>query len=460
MSATVVVARGWVVDPAGGGRALPDPWGLADVVAAADAAGACTVLVLDVAGWSGAVDGLELTGSLGAEWRFTRPAVLDDTAPARRVDVVMVEADTAGGKYAGPWAGLEPRDACAVLRALEGVLGVPWASSVGQTAERLILSTHPRAKGGRRLDVAPVTPVPVAEGNLELDLMAWRRPLEPRERRLIDGGGWVHVFDANAQHLAAWQAAELGHGTPVHEVGPVFDRRRVGFWRVEGGLDGLPTPAAPLLPAPWLPGREWYSTPTMLRALEVSVGMDFPSVTEAWLWPESSRFLREAGVKLRDARARASARVAAARVRLLAAAIDDRDVDAATGEVAVAGAVLEAVKAVYSRQAGRFQMARGEDSGWARPDWGHIIRATARANLHRRMEKLSWSPLAVATDALVFVSDERDPRIAAERLRLPLGVGLGEFRAEGTAPAAELVDELEGAAVGVLMRAIGAADRG
>lgn len=386
---------------------------------------------------------VECTGDQGGAWRWrlSSPAsfLCGPGAPGRVggavVHVVDVAADVRD--VAGPFSGLEARELVDVLASLERLLGVPWASSTGRTAERLILSTHPRAKGGTLLDRAPVTPAPCEGSTLETAWSNWRRELTGDERR----AGWLHIFDANAQYLAAWSTAELGHGVPVHHGGPRrFDARVCGVWRVPE-LGAVRPPFGELLPRPWLEGREWFTTATVARALEVCHGLDFPDVAESWEWPTRTRFLRGACERLRDARAAAVLE----RDRTGRAAWDELgpDDEARALELVrrhvVADVTLEAVKSVYRVQTGRFGMgARDASSPWARPDWGHIVRAQARVNLHRRLEKLAAAPFGIATDALLFLADEPAPAVFAERVRLPLGGGLGQFHHIATVPAGEL----------------------
>lgn len=408
-----------------GGAHLPRGWGFADVaglIRAANAGtGSAAVFVVESSGWDGAElgDGLEVTAAAdGRPWRWR----VDGEPP---VSVVLLERDAAG--QAGPWAGLEPRQLVDVFARLEKLLGVPWADGTGHTAERLILATHPRERGGVLLDTAPVVPEPARAGNLEQPY-SWRRPLTARER----GAGWVHVFDANAQYLSAWGTAELGHGVPVHHDGPGFDPKVAGLWRVPGGLDGLATPATPLLPAPWTLRREWYTTPTMVRALEAGLGLDFPAVVESWRWPRRSRFFRGAAERLRDARAEAAAVLAEPAP---AADADDAAVDLWARRRVCARAAADAVKALYAVHTGRLLMARAEGARWYRPDWAHTVKATARVNLHRRLAKIAAAPFTVNVDALAFADDEPDAAAFAARVGLPVGTGLGQFKHEATMPA-------------------------
>lgn len=454
MSGPLVVSHGWIAGNEFATR-FEQGWTWGDLFLEARRwRSRAVVYVLD---WFGAgelfnaggfvpdpVCALEETGGAeddaGAAWRWRL------TREGEAVSVVVLSNDL--GRKAGPWVGMGPRELLDAFGAFERLCGVPWSDSVGHTAEALILATHPRAKGGTLLDRAPVMPEPAQGSTLEFP-WTWRRDLTPAEQL----GGYVHAFDANAQYLAAWGSVELGHGAPIHHDRPRFDPRNVGVWRV-AHADRLAN-GNPLLPAPWLERREWFTTPTMVRMLEVCDGLAVPEILEAWTWPGHSRFLRGAAERLRDARAAAMRELEAAAERQWT--MTDAEVDAWLSRKVSAVAVLAAVKDLYRVQSGRFGMAgRSPASGWARPDWGHTIRAQARVNLHRRLSGLGAAPVAIATDGLLFVDDEPDGRKFAERIRLRLGPGLGYFRHDASVPA-ELVPGLADDRPARLFETVGAA---
>jgi len=361
-----------------------------------------------------AAAGWELsTDALG--WRVAVRAPADAGAELGRrwLVVVLLGYDTDG--VTGPWRDVdEPGELARGLARYRAATGRAWQDSVGRTAESLILSTHPRHKGGTLMDRAPRVPEPATDGRLEQPF-TWRRALGEDER----AAGYVHAFDQAAQYLAAWGVTELGLGDP-EQYGPREFTAAPGLWRL---ARPLPREDVDGLPVPW-GAHEWLTTPTMRRAAEL-LG-EPPHVAEAWVWPRQSRYLSGAYEVLRDARH-----------ALLAEQSD------AGGRLA-----LDAVKALYRVQTGRLNMSsRDASSTWRRPDWGHALRATARVNLHRRLCKLDGArPFAIATDGLLFATDEPDALAFAERVGLPIGTGLGTFRHEGTAPLSPLlVDELEGA---------------
>jgi hypothetical protein len=343
----------------------------------------------------------------------------------RRVTIVLLGRDVR--RYCGPWAAAATtEDLVEGLECFRRVVGYPWRTSVGRTGESLLRWTHPPERGGTRLGATPTLPAPATESGIEPAYM-WLRPLTDAERRL----GFVHLYDKNAAYLGVWESVELGVGVAQHLDGPVDVARWVrarpsgdrlvappGLWRLE--LPADPINAA--LPNPWGDGRsttEWVTTPTLARVFEV---MGLPAISEAWWWPQQSRYLRDTGYRLRDART---------------ALLDDLSPGARLA--------LAAVKDLYRRGTGRLAMGErnNPNSGWPRPDWRHAIVAQARVNLHRNCEKLTAAPFAIHTDGLCIASDEPDPMAFAARIGLPVGTKLGQFSHEGTVGLTPLLDDLD-----------------
>jgi hypothetical protein len=324
------------------------------------------------------------------------------------VSVVLLAYDAEA--MAGPWARHEPPVVSEALGLFHGLV-TPWRGSVGMTAESLIEETHPRQRGGRRLESSPTVPEPVRAGGLEQPYR-WRRDLTSHEW----SAAWVHTFDQNAQYLSAWQAVEVGHGDPVEVAGGEL-HKAYGVWRAAVEESELET----YLPHPAGDGLDgvpvWRMTPTLTRWAEWSelVGVRPPTVEAAWLWPNQSRYLRGAADRIRSARGRLLGMPGAG-----------------------PALALEAVKALYRVQTGRFSMSyREAASPWARPDIGHAVRAQARVNLHRRLAKLRLQPFAVEVDGLAFATDAKDAHDFAASVGLPVGLGLGEFTVEHTSPLTE-----------------------
>jgi hypothetical protein len=286
---------------------------------------------------------------------------------------------------------------------------VPFRSSPGATARDLWLALR---KGRAELRPGQAVPPAVVRPSPEAPFV-WSRPLTDAERE----HGWVHAFDANAQYLGTAASIDLGAGQPEHRPGPLeFDRKTVGYW-----LADVPEAPAGLLPDPFTPsprlagmtdpaGRRWATTPTLALAAELGAPV---RVHEAWIWPQSRRFLRPWAEAFRDARA------------------------ACQGDPAPeAQAVLAAVKLAYNKF---FGWLASEQVGGelARPDWHQLVIAQSRVNLYRKLARLDRPPFAVDVDALYLTAPTADPAAACPA-GLQLGPGLGQFKHAGAAPAGTL----------------------
>jgi hypothetical protein len=338
------------------------------------------------------------------------------------VEVALAFVDGADDHPLQAFAALP--DGPALLRAAElfrGRVGVPFRSSPGATARDLWLALR---KGRTSLRPGEAVPPTVVRPSPEAPFV-WSRPLSDAER----GHGWVHAFDANAQYLGTAASIDLGAGQPEHRTGPLdFDRKTVGYWLAE--VPPAPSEFPPdwgahapaeLLPDPFTPsprlagmtdpaGRRWATTPTLALAAELGAPV---WVAEAWVWPQSRRFLRPWAETFRDARA---------------ACQDDPSPEAR--------AVLAAVKLAYNKF---FGWLASEQVGGelARPDWHQLVIAQSRVNLYRKLARLERPPFAVDVDALYLTAPTADPAAACPA-GLQLGPGLGQFKHAGTAPAAVL----------------------
>jgi hypothetical protein len=287
--------------------------------------------------------------------------------------------------------------------------GIGWRLTGGVTGIDL-LGTFPRRRG-RRLAVAD-PPKPALVPAVEPDFHWSRSPMSD-EAAL----SWLHCYDENAMYLPAYGQAAVNLGGWRHVEAPEFSPKVPGYWL----LGELPEPADRLLPDVLNPTRRdaagrpggWFVTPTLARAVELGCEI---RPREAWLPDDDSgRWYEPLYERLRDARR---------------ALTGERDPDSA--------AVLAAVKLVWHQTHGMFTVRPPGGSG--RPDHRHVLIATARAGMSRRLGKIAeaearW-PLAVATDNVAYASADPDPRSACPA-GLVLGDGLGQFKHAGTLPMAE-----------------------
>ncbi|MFG2334219.1 telomere-associated protein Tap [Streptomyces sp. NPDC048604] len=256
----------------------------------------------------------------------------------------------------------------------------------------------------------------------------WARPLTDDEcmRSHVVG------IDVNMAFAAAANGALVGLAQPpVHVAAPVFDPKTPGSWlvdlshvdlsRVKAGKEWAQLDPG-LLPSPFTPtgerpdGPAWYATPTVAYAQEL--GYDV-APTEAWVRPESGRYLDPWYKRLRDAYVTTMAELGVTDDltpdRLLEAMAAARQQDP---ELAV---VLSAIKATVKGGIGKLR-ERPRGGGWRpgrpwpallRPTWRPDIRATvisrARVGMHRKIVALAAAtgryPVAILSDCAVYAAD-------------------------------------------------------
>lgn len=295
------------------------------------------------------------------------------------------------------------------------VLGHPWVVS-GAVTGLSLLTTHTRST------LLPATAHDFPTGIRRLDLnelpYAWKRAPQPDEA----GRAWVHAYDRHGAYLAASSGVSLGTCAPQHVDAPTFDRRESppGLWRVR-----LPNWDHARLPNPFDPaprrhtkgdGTGWVATPTLQLAHDLDLGM--PEILEAYVYPSHHYALKPWYELLRDTRT--------------ATLDDDR-------------AIVAAVKRTYVGGIGMLGAASMAGRPLHRPDWHRAIVAGARANLTRKLwlaaqDSEAW-PLAIYEDCVLYASDDPNPHTAVPK-GVTLGDRLGQWKVEGSAPMANVLDTL------------------
>ncbi|MFI2413722.1 telomere-associated protein Tap [Streptomyces sp. NPDC018947] len=395
----------------------------------------------------------------------------------------------------GRAAGLHPAELARVL----GVYADRVMTPVGSTAVtglELMTALNPPTRAGEpdekgkrhsehrpgSLGTEPMDPAPceAPDGHPVLAHLPRFHVRGPAERLFEEAYDWArdltdaecmrrHLvgIDVNLAFGAAANGAVVGLASPpVHVTDPAFDATVPGSWlvdlshvdlsrvrvakqwhRLEGDL--LPSPFTPTGERPT--GPAWYATPTVAYAVEL--GYDVAPL-EAWVRPESGRFLDGWYKRLRNAYVATMADLGVGEElgpREFLTAMDgyrSRDPEMAM--------VLDAIKMTVKGGIGKLQeKARG--GGWkpghawpalARPTWRPDIRATvvsrARINMHRKMLALAAAtgqyPVAVLSDCAVYAADGSGPLdvlpYGADGRTVPgsfrVGVSPGMVKHEGT----------------------------
>ena len=368
---------------------------------------------LDVPGWSGDDDELASDPRGLAAW-----VNVWNPAQGRSTSVIGVHVPCLDTR--APWRDTgDAEELLAALTMFNQVWGDRWYFSPNETARTMI------TRCARRLQVAQLPPPAdrtEATGRLT-------RALSQRQSRpLLDieeGHLFVHEWDLTAQHVAAMTSGIFGNGKPANVQEPVFDPKRAGYWRITE-----PTGLDMRMPRMNLIDGSWVVTETVKVLRELGARFD---ITEAWLYPESGRYLETIGNKFRDA------------LYALRIAQDDGTTGAGIARRAIP---YKTFSGMLARSAG----PRGDHDVLWRPDWNDVILATADANLMRHVKRIADAsgmyPVANNVDALFYTSEEHSPdKAKPEGMRTTRIIngrettGIGWFKHAGCVPVAALSRE-------------------
>ncbi|WP_182608209.1 DNA-binding protein, partial [Streptomyces alkaliphilus] len=230
---------------------------------------------------------------------------------------------------------------------------------------------------------------------------SWRHP---HLRRSPDGPLTVTALDVNAAYLSALKT-HLPIGRLEHTTGGEHDRKRAGVHLIDPLAWHHPTAPNPLGDREET-GPVWVTEPILRLLLQLAGPkhrlIEAPRIHESWTSGATEVMLDGLRQTLAEARSEAIA----------------------TGD----DVTLTYLKAMYSR----FVSTIGDSSAnreMMRPDWTHIIRSQAFANLWRRAHKAATAGLTVVsivgTDELHVAGDWR--QVWGE------GTGLSEMKVK-TAP--------------------------
>jgi hypothetical protein len=309
------------------------------------------------------------------------------------------------------------------LQLLADALRFPWKINAGVTAVDLMLQTRTKTwspQEWKTVVFAPsTTSPPFGIGDVESDF-DWSRPptAEEGQRR------YLHAYDRGGSYVAGIAGLELPIGPPTHHPeGAAFDVKTPGYWLTE-----IPDSNDWRMPYVLNPrgiqftGPKWVTTPTLERA--IALGYQ-PKILEAWTWPQHGRVLLGWYERFRDA----------------SGALDTEDPDAQAARNQAKVIRTHGIGIIGSDEHLKGKTAYSPERRL------HVL-AKAKANiayrLHQIGEKTGRWPLAVATDTVVYASDDPDPVSAWPGDPATFGRGFGQYKPEGSALLTEHLDYLTG----------------
>jgi hypothetical protein len=309
------------------------------------------------------------------------------------------------------------------LQLLADALRFPWKINAGVTAVDLMLQTRTKKwspQEWKEVVFAPsTTSPPFGIGDVESDF-DWSRTPTTEEGQCR----YVHAYDRGGSYVAGIAGLELPIGYPVHHPdGAAFDAKTPGYWLAE-----IPETADWRMPYVLNPrgiqftGPKWMATPTVERALALGYQ---PKILEAWTWPQHGRVLLGWYERFRDASSSLDT--------------DDPDAQAARNQAKV-------IRTHGIGIIGSDEHLKGKTA--YSPERRLHVLAKAKANIVYRLaqigEKTGHWPLAVATDTVLYASNDPDPVTAWHGGPESFGRGFGQYKPEGSALLAEHLEHLNG----------------
>lgn len=309
------------------------------------------------------------------------------------------------------------------LQLLADALRFPWKINAGVTAVDLMLQTRTKTwspQEWKEVVFAPsTTSPPFGIGDVESDF-DWSRTPTTEEGQCR----YVHAYDRGGSYVAGIAGLELPIGDPVHHAdGAAFDAKTPGYWLAE-----IPETADWRMPYVLNPraiqftGPKWMATPTVERALALGYQ---PEILEAWTWPQHGRVLLGWYERFRDASSSLDT--------------DDLDAQAARNQAKV-------IRTHGIGIIGSDEHLKGKTA--YSPERRLHVLAKAKANIVYRLQQIGettgrW-PLAVATDTVLYASNDPDPVTAWPGGPESFGRGFGQYKPEGSALLAEHLEHLNG----------------
>lgn len=226
--------------------------------------------------------------------------------------------------------------------------------------------------------------VPAITEHNQLLGIDWDREPEPSELR----SGFL-VIDRNAAEISGFESDYIGFGEPDNFTSDVrFKRGTAGYYRLRRQVTGYDLRLPDLSVRPGSDHSLWIAAPD--AELLDSLGI-LPPLAEAWLFPESGRYLSGMYGALRKGRESL-----------------DETREASGGRIA-----RTAYSAAWHSFIGELadtRGARGDDDNTFRPDIRDAIKAETYARMYRGLLKIAEIsgryPLATHADAVVYTAND------------------------------------------------------
>src|SRR2546430_996102 len=305
-----------------------------------------------------------------------------------RINIIFLE-------YASfDWKDLTPKRVMELVNTIEGKLGLAVGGSPAGVGLRYLQKCNEKHPRWLAKPTQDLTQIPFKQAARPLN---WSR--KPTEEEL--NRRFFYKFDRNSDFPRVAVDERHGIGDPAHFAkGRGFDHMLPGIWRID--VDFSPDFDFTMIPKPLWDGFTWLATPIVRFLVGIGCGIH---VNEAWVFERYEYIFRKWGKNLWDY---------------------SQEYDRGTKE-------RDAFKMIMNEPLGLIRSDKfGTDSFKYRPDWNATIVAGSRANVLRKVYKYAqdgYYPIMVRTDAMYYLSDEKEPNRALPGI-LDYAHSLGGYKLE------------------------------
>jgi hypothetical protein len=295
------------------------------------------------------------------------------------------------------------KDLIYMLQYLHTLIPVPINGNPAYIGIKLLEYTNDK----RRANWLEECEVELPANSMVNDLL-WKLPYTPIPKI------YVHVFDKNGAYLAACQSVDVGTGTPIIDMKPIYNKRVVGVWY--GTFTGSSKYNGTELPSAIARGKQWFYTPEIEIAL--MLGYESFQPEKAIIWETKHRVFNKWVPILRDGK-------------------KDLETNPQYTNMVARQLAIDGIKKIYTHMVGRLNRQKtyyNQKDKFLRPDYRAMVVGDNKLKVFYQINKLvgmGYIPFMVNNDALYFLSDERNPMLAIPTI-MDRQDKLGGYKHNGT----------------------------
>lgn len=293
---------------------------------------------------------------------------------------------------------ISPNDLALMLVSLRDTLGISIFNSPTKAGIELLEHVTPNSHMAwlRATDFEMSDEIPIATS------IVWRNENKIAPKK------YLHVYDKKGAFLSSYQSCLLGAGNAKHVKSIPFDKSKIGLWRVN--FSGSSIYNGSVLPLPYNEHTDNNLYWTQEVNIAAKLGYEV-EVQEAHIWEEAHYIFREWSKLIWDSR------------EFLKQEYETK------GKFGYKLA-YDTVKRIYTKTGGRIAHRNTNEYAnkdiYQRFDWFSMIVSDTRLKVLVQVDKLvklGYYPIMIVTDALYYLSDDKDYKTAIPTIMDREGLG-------------------------------------